>query len=441
MASGRKRRAGREEAAAVGSAASADRRRARRIAALKALAVAGVVAACAALAALVGDSDYRATPFGWLPLLVVVAAVVLARAYLAVLRRGLSFEELGGAGSCVRGDDVSFSVRFSNSTPLLFFRIEAYFYISDLFGNKASETMTTLALSPFETYDLEFKARFNHVGAYSAGLDRIVICDFLRLFTATVGNSARRYVQVAPRIQPLDDIDFSDDSVVENARALKAVLADSLDYAYVREYVRGDPIKNIHWKISARTESYMTRLFEVYTNPGVAIVMGFYAEGLPAKEVMELFDAVVECAFSVGAFAQEQGMDAEVLYENAHGEQVMRTSWRPDEMAEIVGELPRMGDDPALRAGAIDVITGQATAQYGQNNVVICTADLSDELVGAVVESKAHRRTPLVIAAVPRSLVDKEREDYAASLLRLDAADIGYVVLSGAEELAGVSGL
>lgn len=417
----------------------APERRARRAVACKAVVCAAVVATFLALALVVGDADYAATPIGWIPFLAVVVAIAFAFCYLQVLKRRVTFEDSSEVGDCERGSDVRFTVRFDNASPLFCFKIRAYFYVSDLYGNLASEASTTLSLSPFERYDLGFATTFDHIGTYTAGLDRIVICDFLGLFTATLRNDKRRQVSVVPKIQSLGPMRFSNEALLESTKAAKSVVADSMDYSHVREYVIGDPLKTIHWKLSARSDHYLTRLYEMYTNPAVGIVADFYAPSDEATELMGMFDAVVESAFSVGRYARERGMESAIAFRGTNGAARSIGQWTRADLPKIVDEMPKMSNAPADQAAGIDLVRALSSERDGANNLVVCTADVSAEMVSSIIEAKLQRRYPLLIAVVPRGLVGRDRDAYCSALSRLEAVDIPYVIITSADELQGVS--
>jgi uncharacterized protein (DUF58 family) len=406
---------------------------------LKIIACVLILIVCLFFAIVVGDADYHATAIGWAPFAAVVFAIIFARIYLQILKRGLMFMEVSDLGDCRRGDEIKFTVRFKNTVPLFFFRIEVYFYQSDLFGNTANELMTTLALAPFEETELNLSMQFEHIGTYSAGVKKVLVTDFLRLFTATMENPKKHQVQVTPKLQPISHIDFSNEAILETFKAKKSALADSLDYAYVRDYVPGDPLKTIHWKLSARTENYMTRLFEVYTNPGVSIIMDFYAPENRARMLMGMFDAVVETAFSVGGYARAQGMDTEIHFTNKFGEHVRETHWQRSGLPKIISVMPHISNKEEQQIGALDLLNDQMKSQYGQNNLIVCTANLSARMISEIIEAKDRRREPILFAVIPGDLAAREREDYCAGLGRLDAAGIGYMILSKSEELARVA--
>ena len=413
-------------------------RRARRTAVVKACVCLGILALLLAMALVVGDSDYHATAIGWIPFFSAVLIVVGAFAYLQVVKAKLTFSEQSDLRDCERDSDVRFTVRFNNASPLFVFRVEACFFISDLYGNIASEASTTLALSPHESSDLGFSTKFEHIGTYTAGLEHIVVHDFLGLFSATVENERRRQVNVTPKLQTIDDIRFSADAMQETTKAAKSHVADSMDYSHVREYVPGDPLKTIHWKLSARSDHYLTRLYEVYTNPGVAVLLDFFGPSDEAGELMGMFDCVVESGFSIARHAREKGMDTELIYVDKRGDAQCLATWSKEDLPRIVGEMPKMSRDDALARAAQNVLNDQISSRYGQNNLVICSANLDSEMVSLAVEAKLRRRSPLFIAVVPRRLTGRALDAYTKPLARLDASDIPYIVLSNANDLQGV---
>ncbi len=416
----------------------AERKAALRTGALKAGACILVLAACLALALVVGTDDNQPSIVGWVPFVGCATAIVLAFAYVQVLKHSLKLMEKSSAVDVRRNEKVKFKVRFANRSPLFFFRCEAHFYTADLYGNPLNHTATTLALAPFEKYDLPFATQFDHIGTYQAGLDRVVVYDFLRLFSATLEGPKGIRVQVVPKLVDIARLEFSNDAVVETTKAARSAISDSMDYAAVREYAWGDPIKNIHWKLSARTEHYMTKLFETYNNPGVAVILDFYGPGQNALELMGMFDCVVETGFSVARHAQVHGMDSEILYCNKAGERVRRMTWRQSDLPQIVEEMPQFSSNEKRAADALGILEEQVKSVHGQSNVVVCTANLSARMVDTIIAAKVHRREPLLFAVVPKRLEGRKRDQYLAPLARLDAAGVGHVVLSSSTDLKGV---
>lgn len=417
---------------------SDERKAVKRGKQLRVAACVGIIAVCIALTALVGDSEQHATAIGWMPLVAVITAIALAFIYLQVLKRTMVLLERSNVTSCQRAEKVKFKVRFRNKSPLFSFRCEAHFFTADLYGNPVSHAVTTVSLAPFESYDMPFTASFDHIGTYQAGLDRVVIYDFLRLFSATIEGPKQVRVSVTPKLVSVPDIPFSNDAAVETTKAARSAISDSMDYASVREYVWGDPLKNIHWKISARTPNYMTKLFETYNNPGVAIILDFYGPGQNSVALMRMFDAVVETGFSVERYARARGMDTEIHYQDRTGDKVKITNWVMSELADMVADMPQFSSDPKDALGALNLLNEQSRSIHGQSNIVVCTANLSAPMIEAIVAAKVQKRDPFVFAVVPKGLEGRDKDQWLAPLGRLDAAGIGYFVITESTDLLGV---
>ena len=398
------------------------------------------ICACAVFllfALVVGDADYHGTPVGWVPLFALLAGLLLAWVYVRIAAAFFEFADCARAISCKRGQKVAFDMAFRNRTPLFLLRVDVFFFVADADGNPAGEARSTLSLAPFERYEMSFDAALEHVGCYEAGLERVVLYDFLGLFSRTLENDRRSAVCVTPNLVPIEAVRFSEDSQMEAMQAAKATLADSMDYAYVRPYVAGDPLKTIHWKLSARTENYQTRLFEQYTNPGVTVVLDFYAPLQDVLERMSMLDGVVEGGLSVARYAMRNGLDCDIRYHDKHGQLRVLNRYDDDVALDFVRELPRLSDDEEQRGRTQRLLSSLEGGLEGQGNIVVCSANVSAELASAVVGLKMARREPRLVALVPARLVDRDREEYCAPLYALEGAGIGYAAISRSQELAG----
>ncbi len=433
----------RQRARELRRAGKRDRRAARRGKVGRGTACICALALFAFLAYMVGDSDYRACIVGWAPLLMLACAILLSFVYVQVLAHSLRFEENGSFHDCARGESLPFSISFSNPTILFAFKVEAVFFISDMYNTTTSRARRTLSLSPRETAALDFSTRFTHIGSYEVGLEQVVVSDFLGLFSKTLPHKRVHPVLVTPKLREIGGIDFSSDAETESTSAAKSVIADSMDYAYVRDYVPGDPLKTIHWKLSSRNPqgAYYTRLFERYTMPGVSVVLDFTApaSGVDEAAFPQLFDAIVESGLSIARYARRRGFSTRITFRDREGQVRVLAGQDQEDLCSLVEQVPALqrgggGDDTAA-----DIVHAAAQARDGENNIVVCSADLGAEMVSAVLDVRARRRFPFLIAAVPTEFVDADLVAYTKPLRQLDAAEVPYTALKDAAELEGAA--
>lgn len=385
-----------------------------------------------ALVVCVVPAMFVANPIAYIPAISVVLIIVISYVYLRVLVWALEYSEDSLAGSCERSTQIEFVVNFKNKSPLVFVRLEPYFYIGDLFGEVDALIPTSMVLMPFEERDFRFNAQFDHIGTYSAGVKKIVISDLLGLFTHTIDNTKRHEVKVLPRLFHLANVQLSNVSVKESRKAFRPVVTDDLDYAGVREYEPGDPLKTIHWKLSSRNpeENYFTRLFETFGNPGVSIVIDSYAPDYDNESLMQVFDGVVESALSINDFANKHGVDSELVYLDSNQQDTKLRLLNIQQADSLMNSMMRI--QPSDGQASREMLLEYGTSMYAQGNIVFCTAHVNDAIVSALLEIKLRQRAALLFVAVP-SFMDKEQQrEFLRPLHRLEAANVPYVVVCSA---------
>ncbi len=385
-----------------------------------------------ALVVCVVPAMFVANPIAYIPAISVVLIIVISYVYLRVLVWALEYSEDSLAGSCERGTQIEFVVNFKNKSPLVFVRLEPYFYIGDLFGEVDALIPTSMVLMPFEERDFRFNTQFDHIGTYSAGVKKIVISDLLGLFTHTIDNTKRHEVKVLPRLFHLANVQLSNVSVKESRKAFRPVVTDDLDYAGVREYEPGDPLKTIHWKLSSRNpeENYFTRLFETFGNPGVSIVIDSYAPDYDNESLMQVFDGVVESALSINDFANKHGVDSELVYLDSNQQDTKLRLLNIQQADSLMNSMMRI--QPSDGQASREMLLEYGTSMYAQGNIVFCTAHVNDAIVSALLEIKLRQRAALLFVAVP-SFMDKEQQrEFLRPLHRLEAANVPYVVVCSA---------
>ena len=372
---------------------------------------------------------------GYVPLLALVLAILVSFIYLQILVRSLSFSEESLIPSCERGTDIEFVLKFKNSSPLVFTRLEPYIYISDLFGGVDTVTPVSMVLMPFEDRDFTFEARFDHIGVYAAGVEKIVVRDLLGLFWRTITNDTRHEVKVLPRLFDVSRVDLTTISSEESQRAFQAQVSDDMDYAGARDYEWGDPLKAIHWKLSARQPEgkYLTRLYETYNDPGISIIIDTSSPEYDAEGLMVVYDDVVESALSVNDYARQRGLDSVVMFRDRRGDTQSMRVLGLQEFQDLTSELPliQVGDGRE----ASDLLRQEGNRIHARDNIAFCTAHADERVVSALIEIKNRKRNPMLLLAVPPSLDPEEVRELTRPLRRLDSAQIVYYVLATAADL------
>ncbi len=415
-----------------------------------------------------------AHPISYVPLIMVVLALASSFAYLQILKRTFSLSEDGMRRSCERGESVGLSVTLSNGSILPHPRVVVSFYITDLFGEYDALRTMTVPLGPREVSTFDFDAGFTHLGRYSAGVDSVRISDLFGLFSCTIPNACRRQVVVRPRLFDLSDVDISE-AEEESASMVKPITADGTDYASVREYRFGDPLKTVHWNLTARsaTNTMYTRLFETYVTPSVSAIIDPFAPAGDREELMSLFDGMMEGAASLSRFARSQGVECTIRYLGRGFEPASICLAGEEDADELILSAHRIvslaagapaaglagadlthaeGDSaagnaadsaPAVPASSddirrassipIEMFLQEGTGSQGASNIAFITARLDEDVLSALEDVAARRRQAMLLLVVPASLIGRARTEFLAPLAQLGQAGIPYYVLESTE--------
>lgn len=376
------------------------------------------------------------TVIGYLPLLLVLLLLVLMPVYVLALSRGIELEEGVQVQTCQRGDVVDVAVNVRNRTWLLAPRIEVSLFISNLQGDVDAITRERFALLPHEARELTLSARFDHVGEYQVGIHALSVFDLLGIFCKRRRAFQHQEVLVMPRIVEIKQLSVSQEQMCDSSRFRQSVVSDGYDYVGMREYELGDSMKNVHWKASARFEQLLTRVRERQINPGICIVADRCTQWPNGEELMCMYDAIIESTLSLASYARENGIECSVAMLDSLGQTNVFESMRQWDYADLLQAMPRL-EPPSDTIFVANVLREASAGLHSASNIIVCSSNLSDELVSSMIAARMQRKNVLFVYARPKGLDDCVEHDIAKSLSRLGQAQVSAFVLSDSAELQG----
>lgn len=369
-----------------------------------------------------------AHPISYVPFVSAVLMVAVSYGYLQLVRRALTVSVDDMAATCERGQRATLAVTLDNRARVPLARVELVFFVTDLFGDYDDVRPLACSVRAHERVELEFGVEFAHLGVYEAGIQRVVVHDLLGLFSSTIERECRRQVTVKPHAMNLSEQLDVKAVPEETTRAVRPIAADDVDYAGVREYRYGDPMKAVHWNLSARvtTGSLLTRIYETHVNPTLAIVIDPVApDDLTGEELMSAFDALVETAVAVSTAARVNGLEADVRYvDSDERPAATRLNTEADALclvADMLHITPLGRASAAVSLAADEMVRAAGLHTHGSGNVVLVTARPDAALVSSLAEMAMRRRNALAFLSIPRRLVGRERETYVAPMHRLSS--------------------
>ena len=401
----------------------------------KILHIAVVVIAWAVVIAVVcAPAVFLNTVYGYLPALLLLLLLIASAVSLLVVSRNLSVETDCADVQCERGESVDIGLKLVNHSILCCPKATAHLYISDLFGKNDSTRTVHFTISGKETVDFSFGMEMTHVGCYSIGLDHVEVWDLLGVFHRKVPVSGRFTATVTPHRRAMDSLQFSEEAAVESSAETKISVIGGTDYTGVRAYALGDPMKQIHWKLSAHTREYVTKLQESNFQQEFSVLLDFAAEkNSDHEQLMDLNDCLIETALSLVSEVTEQDASCSLLYCDKSNTVTKVMPSGQDDDVELIRSFAGITPMPSGEfPDACSLLQEEAQASSRSSNVLLVTSHITTDLVHELIRTKQQRRSPELWFVVPAEWSERELETARRPLKQLDDADIPYFTVSTA---------
>ena len=185
----------------------------------------------------------------------------------------------------------------------------------------------TLSVNQRITRTLEFKcAGRGYFQIQEAG---ITARDLFLTRKYLSGSPQNTSFYVLPRPVPTEQINIPFSRIMGTLLSRKKVYDDPFEFAGLREYSRGDPMKYVNWKATARAGKLLTNLHESTLSQHVVLLLDLEGEGV--RHADRLNEAAVRLTASLGERLLREGIEIS-LYSNGSDVQT-GTAWRLENLS------------------------------------------------------------------------------------------------------------
>lgn len=157
---------------------------------------------------------------------------------------------------------------------------------------------------------------------------------------------------------------------------------DTVDATHVREYSRGDDIRRIHWRSSARTGELMVRQDDSEPRPSLVIVLDEAADWgeAPAGSsgpfpAAPAFEGAVRVAATLARSAQQVGLEVRLLCTGSLAGRDHGTAVKAPRLAELLSAARPVADRPEGL-----VLEATRAASRGSYTVLLTAGTRADEV-------------------------------------------------------------
>ncbi|MBL9173411.1 MAG: DUF58 domain-containing protein [Verrucomicrobiales bacterium] len=152
-------------------------------------------------------------------------------------------------------------------------------------------------------YQVEFLAR----GCYPIGPILAESGDFFGLHRGfrVVGEPV--FVQVPPKVVPLEGYDIASSRPMGEIRLVHRLFEDPTRQSGIRDYQDGDPYNRIHWRATARLGRLQSRTFEPSVVAGATLLLDFHRDSLAGEGEFARTELAASAAASLASALHQLG--------------------------------------------------------------------------------------------------------------------------------------
>ncbi len=150
-----------------------------------------------------------------------------------------------------------------------------------------------------QSVNLLYQIRMRRRGYHRIGPIVAETGDFFGLYRRFRVGTEADYVTVFPKVRLMYGVEMPSRRPLGESRISLRSYEDPSRLAGVREYVRGDRLNRIHWKVTAKTGKLHSKIFDPTVVRGATVILDFHQGSYEGEEGFERSELAVTIAASV----------------------------------------------------------------------------------------------------------------------------------------------
>lgn len=239
--------------------------------------------------------DFLRNHFLMLVMWVILALPVFDLIAYIMLYRGISVELTAPEREVNRQNVGYLNLKLINTSYMISYDVNVKLDVENTFYKDSSATILSLPCSARSSEEKQLPIKYSMNGIYKYSISAITIRDMLGLVSVKKDIGQTAEVNVYPERELAAEVDMSDmnKGMTESEETVKKG-HDFSDVSDVREYIPGDKLMSIHWKLSAKRDILMVKDRVAMSDQQMVILTELSGSDEDVDEVLTLTYAVTK---------------------------------------------------------------------------------------------------------------------------------------------------
>lgn len=211
-------------------------------------------------------------------------------------------------------------IRLTNRCILPFVRARIKLRAGNVFLGEMAEYEVSLPVKPLGTTEEILPLRSEYAGNIEITAFRLILCDLLSMHPQRRDISETGNIGVLPKVGMEEAYPLNDYSVgMREVSESRMTGSDFSDVSQVREYVPGDAMKDIHWKLSAKKDELMVKERLRMSSRKIMVVFALAGSAGPESDLAGRLspadaDAAADRLYGLGLFYLQRRIPVSLCY-------------------------------------------------------------------------------------------------------------------------------
>ena len=281
--------------------------------------------------------------------------------------------------------DIYFTVKNGFVAPIENLKLNVKIF--NAFYKNNEEYELVIPSVPFSERKVSMRVSGKYCGRMIIQIEKVIMEDFLGLFRFEKELNVTDEVTIMPeRNIELPQINLSDSGVANDDEVQYVKGDDVSQISQIRDYIPGDKLQNIHWKLSAKNEELQVMEFSKPYSDEVTLLVELSIQ----TDKPEITDSIIEAYYASGKYLLKNGRRFRTSWFNTKTKELFETKIETDEELDIsLNELYYMipYENPALTYSSYMAVHSEPTttvmyiSDAGVSGISGDRFDISDDKV------------------------------------------------------------
>lgn len=227
---------------------------------------------------------------------------ILSYASIRYLANRIEVSVTGAALVENRDDDFFFNINIDNPTMFFSNNCILEIKISNKFFDTSQTHSVVLPATPFSSATVTYPLKSQHCGILNVDITEFCIYDALNFFHIKKSIAVHKEIPIYPSPKSTDNTVLSDLSNGCDDKENMKKGYDATEVSNIREYIPGDRLSDIHWKLSAKENNLMVKEHIQNTSKELTVFVDL------SKKNSEIIDLILDHAYGIGIYLNNSNL-------------------------------------------------------------------------------------------------------------------------------------